>query len=191
VDVAGEDEIGARLDEPGQHAVPLGDRLLRERHGAPEQVVVQGDDPVRARRNLPEDLRGALHLLVAQAARLVAPGSDGVEPGDDERIRAVDRLGRLPQPLELRPGPGEPPRERVRDVVVAGDRHQRQLEAPRKEDARSCWLRRPRCVKSPLAITRSGRVSSTSRPSASTDSGLSFLPKCRSERWRTRVGTAA
>ena len=61
----------------------------------------------------------------------------------------------------------------------------------RKDDARSCWLRRPRWVRSPLAITRSGRASSTSLPSASIDSGLSFLPKCRSERWRTRVGTAA
>ena len=39
--------------------------------------------------------------------------------------------------------------------------------------------------------SRDPGASSTSLPSASIDSGLSFLPKCRSERWRTRVGTAA
>ena len=103
--------------------------FLRERHGAPSRwwwSVTIRYAPVR---DLPEDLRGAPHLLVAQAARLVPPRPDGVEPGDDERVRAVHRLGRLPQPLELLPGPGEPPRKRVRDVVVARDRQQRQLEA--------------------------------------------------------------
>ena len=44
-------------------------------------------------------------------------------------------------------------------------------------------------MRSPLAITSSGRDSSTSRPSASIDSGLSFRPKCRSETCRTRVDT--
>ena len=46
-------------------------------------------------------------------------------------------------------------------------------------------------MRSPLAITSSGRASSTRRPSASIDSGLSLRPKWRSERCRTRVGTAA
>ena len=128
MDVAGEDEVGAGLDEPREDAVPLRDGLLARAPRRPEQVVVQGDDPVGARGNLPEDLRGLPHLLVAHTPRLVPPRSNRVEPGDDERFRAVHRLGRLPLPLELRPGPGEPPRERVRDVVVAGDRQQRQLE---------------------------------------------------------------
>ena len=44
-------------------------------------------------------------------------------------------------------------------------------------------------MRSPLAITSSGRDSSTSRPSASIDSGLSLRPKWRSETCRTRVGT--
>ena len=50
--------------------------------------------------------------------------------------------------------------------------------------------KRPRCVRSPLAITSSGLISSTRWPSASIDSGRSPRPKWRSERWRRRVGTA-
>src|SRR5204862_5839727 len=39
-----------------------------------------------------------------------------------------DRLGRLPEPLELRKGAAEPLRHPVRDVVVPGDREQRATE---------------------------------------------------------------
>jgi hypothetical protein len=58
----------------------------------------------------------------------VPPRSHRVEPGDDDAVGAVDGLRRLPEPLELLPRAREPLRERVRDVVVAGDRHQRQPE---------------------------------------------------------------
>src|SRR5690348_9490857 len=59
----------------------------------------------------------------------------------------------------------------------------------RKRAARSCWSRRPRCVRSPLAITSSGSTRSTSRPSDSSRIGSSRAPKWRSETCRTRVIT--
>src|SRR3954447_18978464 len=57
----------------------------------------------------------------------------------------------------------------------------------RNPATRSCWSRRPRCVRSPLAITSSGSTRSIRRTSACSRSGLSPEPKCRSERWRMRV----
>ena len=135
---------------------------------------MEGDDPVRARGRPPEDLRGAPHLLVAHAARLVPPGPHRVEPGDDERLGAVHRLGRLPSRSNSAPGPGEPPGNEYGMSWLPGIASSGSSRPRRNDDARSCWLRRPRWVKSPLAITSSGRASSTSLPSASIDSGLSF-----------------
>ena len=139
VDVAGEDQVGARLDEPREHAVPLRDRLLARAPGRPEQVVVEGDDPVRGLRDPRERVRRRAHLGVAEPSGLVPPRPHGVEARDDDRLRAVDGLGRLPEPLELVPGPREALREGVRDVVVAGDRHERQPE-PAKEVRRALVL---------------------------------------------------
>ena len=139
---------------------------------------MERDDPVRAVRAPREELRRALHLLVAQAARLVPPRPHRVEADDDERLRAVDRLGRLPQPLELVPGPGEAPREACTGC--------RGCPGSRAAAARGCAGRRPRAragragrggSRSPLAITSSGSRSSISRPSASIDSGLSLPPE--------------
>src|SRR5918911_859878 len=59
----------------------------------------------------------------------------------------------------------------------------------RRRAARSCWSRRPRWVRSPLATTISGTVRSISVVSARSISGSSRVPVCRSERWRIRVGT--
>jgi hypothetical protein len=95
-------------------------------------VVVEGDDPVCGRRDAGKRVRGPLDLGVAQPPGLVSPGADRVQPDDDERVGAVRRLGRLPLPLELLPRVREPLRERVRDVVVARDCQERELEAAEK-----------------------------------------------------------
>ena len=60
VDVPGEHEVGARLDEPGEDSVPLRDRLLARAPGRAEQMVVEGDDPQRALGRVLEDLRRVL-----------------------------------------------------------------------------------------------------------------------------------
>src|SRR5439155_25886641 len=62
--------------------------------------------------------------------------------------------------------------------------------ARRKAAARSCWPLRPRCVRSPLTMTSSGPTAATRSASARSTAGSSFVPTCKSERWRTRVGTA-
>ena len=130
VDVARQDQVGAGLDEPGEDAVPIRHRLLPRPPGRSEQMVVEGDDPVRSRRDPRERLRRLLHLGVAEPSRLVPPRPHRVEPGDDDALRAVDGLRRLPESLELVPGLGEAFREGVRDVVIPRDRHQRQPESP-------------------------------------------------------------
>src|SRR6476619_8160642 len=56
--------------------------------------------------------------------------------------------------------------------------------------ARSCWSRRPRCVRSPVARITAGarRPTRSVRPRAAAAS--SCLPTCRSETWRIRTATA-
>ena len=61
---------------------------------------MEGDDPERAGRDAGERVAAAAPARPA-AGRLVPPGAHRVQPGDDERVRAVDGLGRLPEPLEL------------------------------------------------------------------------------------------
>src|ERR687896_1339058 len=61
-------------------------------------------------------------------------------------------------------------------------RSRRKLAAP------SCWSRRPRCVRSPLAITSSGSRRSISGASARWIGDSSREPTWRSEMWRIRLG---
>ena len=44
VDVAGEDELRARVDEPREDAASASDRLLSRSPGRPEEMVVEYDD---------------------------------------------------------------------------------------------------------------------------------------------------
>src|SRR5437899_8616871 len=60
----------------------------------------------------------------------------------------------------------------------------------RNAAARSCSLRRPRFVKSPLAITSSGPIRSISAARPRSRTGSSRAPKWRSETCRMRVATA-
>ena len=159
VDVPGEDQVGARFDQGGEHVVPSRDRLLPRPPRRAEQMVVQSDDPVGAVRRAPELLGGAAHLLVAKPPGLVAPRPDrGLRPTTTSRP-PVDRLGRRPEPLELTPRAGD---RRGKCRGCRGCRGSRRAEAEAAQEAAacSCWSRRPRCVRSPLAITSSG----SSRP---------------------------
>ena len=118
MDVAGEDQLGAGIDEPGEYVGPTTDRLLAGSPGSAEEVVVQDDDLEGARRRPREQRGGMVDLFGANAAGLVAPGPDGVQPDDVEVIRAVDRLARAPAALELVEGAGEAGEWGVGDVVV-------------------------------------------------------------------------
>src|SRR4051794_8455486 len=59
----------------------------------------------------------------------------------------------------------------------------------RKRATRSCCSAVPRWVRSPLAITSSGSISSSRSATACSTAGSSCVPKWRSERWRTRLIT--
>src|SRR5579884_2797939 len=59
----------------------------------------------------------------------------------------------------------------------------------RNAAARACWSRRPRCVRSPLAITSSGSARPIRWRSESSRSVSSCTPKWRSETCRRRVDT--
>src|SRR5260221_729450 len=76
--------------------------------------------------------RRALELRVADTTGLVPPRPDRVEADEVCSRTDVLGLGRLPLPLELAPGAGEPRREGVGNVVVAGDREYRCVEALEK-----------------------------------------------------------
>src|SRR5947208_2321725 len=60
----------------------------------------------------------------------------------------------------------------------------------RNAAARSCWSRRPRWVRSPLATISSTSIRSSRFAIAPSISASSRVPAWRSERWRIRVCTA-
>ena len=102
-------------------------------------------------------------MLPAERTALVPPRPHRVEADDEEPVGAVGRLGRLPLPLELR-ATGRVKRAGkvygmswLPGIASSGGPSERRNAA-----ARSCWSRRPRCVRSPLAITSSGWIRSSS-----------------------------
>ena len=116
---------------------------FRDRHGAPISWWWSSDD-ASALRRLGQRTGRAGRAGVAQAARLVPPRPHRVEADDAEIVGAVHRLGRLPEALELGPGPREAGRERVGNVVVPGDTSTRSGRGRAGvAAARSCWSRRP------------------------------------------------
>lgn len=84
-------------------------------------MVVEDHDAERRRRRLRQELGDAGELRAAQASRLLEPRPDRVQADDEERVRPVDGLRRLPVPLELRERAREPCDRRVGNVVVARD----------------------------------------------------------------------
>ena len=91
--------------------------------------MVEGDHPQRGLGRLCEELGGPAHLFAADAARLVPPRAHRVQADDEQLLRAVDRLGRLPLALELAERSSKTGREGVGDVVVPWDHEQWWAEA--------------------------------------------------------------
>src|SRR5712692_10272626 len=119
VRVAGEDQLGSRVDEPGEDVVSARDRPLARPPRCADQVVVEDGDAQRSLRCVREQLTCPLELALSQSARLVSPRAHRIQPDDDELLGPVGGLARLPLPLELGERPREARRERVGDVVVA------------------------------------------------------------------------
>ncbi len=123
VDMAAEHELGTRGGEAVEGDVPVLERELAR--GAPRgtrEVVMADDDPQRPGRRVAEHGRRELESASVEAAALVAPGADGVEPADDGAGGPQGRVGRPDHSLEPLPRSREPRRECVRDVVIAGHR---------------------------------------------------------------------
>ncbi len=76
VDMAGQDQLGPRVDEPCEHAGAIPHGLLSRPPRRAEQVVVEHDDPQRTRRCFGEAAGGVLQLRRADAPGLVEPGTD-------------------------------------------------------------------------------------------------------------------
>src|SRR5207253_4136592 len=109
-----------------------GDRLLPRAPRRPDQMMVEHGDPERPVRCLEQTLMRTLELAVADPARLMAPWPDRVESDHVQVWGRERRFRRLPLALELAKGVREAGREGVRDVVVAGDRKDRPVEAVQK-----------------------------------------------------------
>jgi hypothetical protein len=145
VDVAGEDQLGACVDQRGEDVAAPRDRPLPRAPGRADQVVVEDDDPKCVTGRAGEQLCRALQLPRVDAAGLVTPRPYRVEADDEEAIAVVDGLGRLPVPLELAERMRESGWERPRDVVVARDDEQRSFE-PLEKRGRAVVLGRARAV---------------------------------------------
>src|SRR5919204_4359299 len=91
--------------------------------------MVEDGDAKGARGRPREALARPTERAVVDLARLIPPPSDRVDPDDVQAVRRVQGLRRLPLPLELAERAREAGGERVRDVVVARHRDDRQLEA--------------------------------------------------------------
>ena len=137
----------------------MSDRALARRPPRrADHVVVEDDDAVRASGGRAEALGRGAELGLAQAAALVAVRSRRVQADDVERCRRVRRLGRLPQ---ARSNSRHGAVNRAGNVYgrswLPGTATHRQRRARRGARGRArARSRRPRLVRSPEAMTRSG-----------------------------------
>ena len=104
-------------------------------------MVVKNDDAECSIAGLTQQLCGPLELRGRHAAGLMAPGANGVEADGEDRVRAVDGLGRLPVALELDEGAREPGWKRVGDVVVSGNHEHPPAQAFEKAGGARVLLR--------------------------------------------------
>ena len=145
VDVTGDDQLRSGVDEALQDVRAARDRPLARPPRSTDQLVVEHHDPERAGVAFAKARRDATELGVADAARLVPPRSDRVDPDDVERLRGVDGFGRVPLVLEALPRSREAGREAVRDVVVARHRQHGSVQSTQKRG-------RPRVLVGPPAM---------------------------------------
>ena len=126
--MAGDDQLGAGVDERAEDCAAARDRPLPAPPGRAGEVVVERDDAQRAGRRLREHARGVMELARPERAALVPPRPDGVESAHDEALGAVHGLHLGPVPLELGERTQDPRGRPGRDVVVPGDDDQRPLQ---------------------------------------------------------------
>src|SRR5262245_47832992 len=84
VDVAGEDQLRARVDEGRQYVQPPGDGPLPRAPRGSGQMMVEHDGAQRARLGFGEQPRRPCELLRADASGLVTPRPDRVQADDVE-----------------------------------------------------------------------------------------------------------
>ena len=91
--------------------------------------MVQHDDAEGARRSVAKSFLRARELRAPDAARLVPPGADRIEPDHVERRRRIGRLRRLPLSLEGLERTREARWKGIGDVVIARNREHGPPEA--------------------------------------------------------------
>jgi hypothetical protein len=87
VDVAGEDDVGAGVREPGQYASPPGERPLPRAPGRVGELVMQADDAQSPRRRRTQASFGAPHRRIRETAGLMPPWPNGVDADDEQLVR--------------------------------------------------------------------------------------------------------
>jgi hypothetical protein len=134
VNVPGEDQVGARVDERLEDVVAPRDGTLAGRPPwRAEEMVVEDGNAQGAVCGGAEAPRGPVELRAGQRSALMPERPRRVEPDDVEPRQRDRRLGRVPDSFELRPGTVKT-RRRVGEVVVAGNREHRR--AKRSEQRR-------------------------------------------------------
>ena len=173
VDVAGEDELGAGFRELLEHAAAASERALARPPWRVRELMVEADDAQRA---------GGRRARGAPRARSRAPvrrPPDWCRQGRTEltpttcspsaectgsvvsHCRSNSRHGRVNRAggssgMSWLPGTASTGAGRLRSNVAT----------------RSCWSRRPRCVRSPVATTRSGSNALDEGPQSALDERL-------------------
>jgi hypothetical protein len=129
VDVTGEDELGPGCGQLLEHAAATSERALARAPGRVRELMVKADDTQRAGGGRSELLRGTLYCACPEAAGLVLPRAHRVHADHVQPSGRMQRLGRLPLPLELAPRLREAAGGPQWDVVVAGHCHHGRRQA--------------------------------------------------------------
>jgi hypothetical protein len=98
-------------------------------------MVVQDDDVEGVGRSSAQPLLCPGELPVPDAARLVPPGADRIQPDHVERRRGIGRLRRLPLVLEGAERTCETCREGIRNVVIARNRQYRPAQSAKESSS--------------------------------------------------------
>src|SRR5437868_14258623 len=134
MDVAGQDQLCTGVDEAREDMTAAGHRPLARSPWSADNVMMERDHAQRTVRRFAEQLGRPAQLRVAKAAGLVPPRPYGVQADEEEGVGSGAGLGRLPRPPDLANWPREPRGDRMREVVVAGNREPRQSEALQEAD---------------------------------------------------------
>jgi hypothetical protein len=147
VDVASEDELYPRRRERSQRDTSLLERELpRSAPGGRGEMVMADDDAERARGCIAQYCCGGLETGHVEPAALVPPGACRVEAANDGPGGANDRIGCAEDRYEPVPGARDPRRQRVGEVVVAGNSEDRDRQSV-EESLRLLELRRPAAIR--------------------------------------------